>query len=111
MASTLPMTDAEREDVEARLRDRAHDIIAVKGATAFGIGAMVTSLCESFVFGRRAVRTVSHWQDEWNCCLSMPAIIGRTGVEATVEMRPSEAERGRLARSADVIQALVRQTE
>ena len=101
LSSVLPAEGLP--DIAIKTRDKAYDIIAGKGATAYGIGAVVSSICESILFNTRQVRPVSHWQEEFGCCLSMPAVIGREGVLRTIKVPLNEEEKRALERSARAI--------
>ncbi|CAI4219641.1 unnamed protein product [Parascedosporium putredinis] len=53
-------------------RNSAATIIDGKGATSFGIGAIVSSICSAILFDKRLVRPISHWVPELDCCISLP---------------------------------------
>jgi len=91
-------------------RQKAYEIINVKGSTAYGIAATVSSICESILFDRRHIRPLSHWQDGLGCCLSMPAVIGRRGVLSTIAMPLDDDEKILLnlctAKMREIVQVL-----
>ena len=93
--------------IAAAVKDKAHEIIRAKGATSFGIAAVVTLLCESILFDQRQIRPVSCWQDSWGCCLSMPAVIGRQGILSTITVPLDGEEREALESSAQGIKRVI----
>ncbi|KAK4443518.1 L-lactate dehydrogenase [Podospora aff. communis PSN243] len=87
-------------------REAAHltdPIVRAKGCTPFGTGSAVASICTSILGDRRNVRTVSYYREEYGCCLSMPAVLGREGIVRTIEVPLGEEERRRLAESAEMV--------
>jgi len=102
--SIPPSTLAEMQPVLEH--DTAHlsdAIVRAKGATPFGIGAVVSSICASVLGDRRNVRAVSHFRPEFGCCLSMPAVLGREGIVKTIEVPLSEEERTKVEESAKMV--------
>jgi L-lactate dehydrogenase len=87
----------------AAAKEKAYTIIAAKGATSFGIASVVSSICESILFNQRHIRPVSHWVERFACCISLPAVLGRGGVQRTIEIPLSDEEREELNRSAEAI--------
>ncbi|KAI9839343.1 MAG: hypothetical protein M1838_004382, partial [Thelocarpon superellum] len=77
-------------------RDKAYEIIKVKGFTSCGVAAVVSTICESIIFDQRQVLPLSHWQEEYKCCLSLPAVLGKAGVRSTIVLPLNEKERGQL---------------
>jgi len=84
-----------REAIQETVMKKAYTIIESKGATYFGIGVCVAQLCESVLFDRKDVRCVSCWSDKYNVAVSLPAVIGRSGVQNTLatELNASEEEK------------------
>jgi len=101
----MPSASAiNREQTMKEVRDQAYDIIKSKGATYYGIGACVASLCESLLYDRKDVRCVSTWNAELGSVVSWPAVIGRAGVEQVLTIQlGGEDERRRLAEAVQAI--------
>jgi L-lactate dehydrogenase len=95
----LPLEHDRRDAMANATKNKAYDIIKVKGSTAYGIAAVVTSICESILFDHRQVMAVSHWQDDFQCCVSMPAIVGRQGILGTIPVALNDEERESLDNS------------
>lgn len=88
-------------------KSKAMDIIASKGFTAYGISAAATSICEAIVYNQHQVFPLSHWQEDLQCCLSLPAVWGRSGMVKTVKIQLNDEERGLLAESAKQLRSVI----
>lgn len=97
-----------------RVRDSAYEIIRRKGATYYGIAMAVARIAECIVRDERAVLPVSvvlgGQYSLRGLSLSIPAIVGRGGVEQILEIPLSPEEQAALSVSArqllEVIQGL-----
>jgi L-lactate dehydrogenase len=110
----VPLAQAVGDDVSIdqaaiadEVKNKAAGIIENKGATNFGIGGVVASLCRSILADQRDVRPVSHWQEALGVCLSMPATLGRKGVLRTVEMGLSGEEKRAVEASAKALKEVI----
>jgi L-lactate dehydrogenase len=78
-------TSFDAETVAAKVRDAGYRIVAGKGYTSFGIATAIVRICEAITRDENAVLPVSVWLDRAygfsNICLSMPCVIGRTGIQ------------------------------
>ncbi|RKP10797.1 lactate dehydrogenase/glycoside hydrolase [Thamnocephalis sphaerospora] len=86
------MKDVDLATIERQVMRKAYEIIDRKGATCFGIGGCVASLCNSVLNDRRDVRPVSCWDEKHQVCLSTPASVGIDGIEEVLEMPLNERE-------------------
>lgn len=86
------------------VRDSAYEIIRRKGATYYGIAMAVGRIAQCIVRDEHAVLPVSvALEGQYGLdglCLSLPAIVGRSGVEELLEIPLSREERQALERSA-----------
>ena len=98
----LRADDMERLYLE--IRDSANEIIKRKGATYYGIAMAVGRIAECIVKDEHAVLSVSAvLEGEYGMekvALSVPAILGRDGLEKILEIPLGPAERQALDRSA-----------
>jgi L-lactate dehydrogenase len=89
------------------VRDAAYDIIDRKGYTNTAIGAAIVRLVEALLDDQKSVLPVSRMLNgEYgltDVCLSVPSVIGITGVEETILPVLSETERQGLIQSASVL--------
>jgi L-lactate dehydrogenase len=100
--------EAAREPLlAAEVRAAAREIIARKGATNHAIGLTTAYLLKWALSDERRVLTVSRLQEGAaglrDVCISLPAIVGRTGVLEVLEPELSEAEHAALIHSAQVL--------
>ena len=98
---------AERNALVEKVRNSAYHIIDYKGATYFAIGLALVHIVEAILRNQRTVLTVStlltgeYGVDD--VCLSVPAVVSRSGVERILEGKLSKVERKSLAQSALVL--------
>lgn len=93
-------TRIDRKKLADECKRRTNEIRREKGATPFGTGAVVASICASVLQDKRNVRPVSHFQPEYGCCLSAPAVLGRGGTVKTIPLPLAEEEQKAVAESA-----------
>jgi L-lactate dehydrogenase len=100
----------EMEAIGQRVRNAAYEIIQRKGATNFAIAAALTRIVEAIVRDEASVLTVSTLvQGEYglrDVCLSLPAIVGRAGVQRVLPVPLAPAEIEALRRSAEAIRGV-----
>ena len=89
------------------VRNAAYEIIDRKGNTSSAIGSVLARMVEVIMDDRRAVLPVSvrltGQYDIHDICISIPAVLGRNGVEATIQPDLSAAEVEGLRRSAQLL--------
>ena len=95
------------EDMERlyrSVRDSAYEIIQRKGATYYGIAMAVGRIAEAIVRDEHAVLPISVVLEgqygQEGLALSLPAIVGRNGLEEVLEVPMSQGERLALDASA-----------
>ena len=102
--------EAMRQIAEG-VKNSAYEIIEKKRATYFGIAMSVKRICEAIVRDEKSilpVSTVQHGQyGVEGVALSMPAVVGRTGVETLVPIELSNAEQASLRRSARTLRGVM----
>ena len=94
----------ELDGLYRAVRDSAYEIIRRKGATYYGIAMAVGRIAECIVKDQHAVLPVSCVLEGQygleGLALSLPAIVGRNGLEEVLEIPLSPEERLALAQSA-----------
>ena len=99
-----PLTQAERLEIDTGVRRAAYHIIAGKGATYYGIGSAVARLVDVLLHDQRAILTVCYRAAEVSgvpgVTLSLPRLVGGTGVLETLPVTLDENEQAALQRSA-----------
>ncbi|RUS20775.1 nucleophile aminohydrolase [Endogone sp. FLAS-F59071] len=93
----------DRDEVGRQIAGKANEIIKLKGATYFGIGACVSSLCEAILLNQRHVRPLSVWVERLGCTISMPAVLGSKGIEEIFEVPLNEEEEQKLQQSVKTL--------
>lgn len=104
----VALTDDIREQVDMQVRRAAYEIIERKGATAYGIGASLCRIVDGIIRDSRTILTVSapsggvHGLAD-DVCLSLPCILGASGVEKVLETALDGSESAELRKSGEVI--------
>ena len=84
------------ERIYRDVRDSAYEIIEKKGATYYGIAAAVKRLALCIVRDEHSVLPVSAQLGGLygveDLCMSVPAVVGRSGVERVLEIELSPEE-------------------
>ena len=99
-----PLDRAEMERLYQGVRDSAYEIIQRKGATYYGIAMAVGRIAECIVKDQHAVLPVSCVLEGQyglgGLALSLPAVVGRSGLEAVLEIPLGDGESRALEDSA-----------
>ena len=93
--------DDFRRDVEDEVRFANITIIEGTGASQLGIGMAAARLVEAILRDEDAVMPVGAFNPKYGTTLSLPSVLGRTGVSRILEPEMSAAERAGLERSAE----------
>lgn len=100
------LTLAEK-DIADDVKNAAYRIIEKKHATYYGIAMSVVRICRAVLKDEKSVLPVSTTLDGSygidGVSLSVPAIVGRNGIEGLVPVMLSEQERDELVASAEVL--------
>jgi L-lactate dehydrogenase len=101
------------EEIFTRTRNAAYDIIARKGATAYAVAAGIARIIEAILRDQKSVLTVSTMVPATTglarVFLSLPAVIGRRGVERVLPLVLDAEETEGLQRSATVVESSIRE--
>ena len=99
------------KEVSKEVRTANDMITRKKKAAYYGIAMAVRRICEAIVRDEKSILPVSSLMygafDIDGLALSMPAIIGRNGVECLVPLEMSEAELDELRKTAATVKAIV----
>ena len=103
--------EESRLAIEDGVRNSAYEIIKRKHATYYGIAMAVKRICEAIIRDEKSVLPVSSIVNGLyginDVALSMPAIVGKDGVEDLVPIRLSAEEHKKLLQSAEVIRKVI----
>ncbi len=98
-------------DIAESVKNSAYEIIEKKKATYYGIAMSVRRICEAIILDQKSVLPVSHIQHGnfgiEGVSISMPAIVGRDGIEATVPIALSADEISALQDSANALKEVI----
>lgn len=101
---------ASMERIAEDVKNSAYNIIEKKKATYYGIAMSVKRICEAIVRDEKSIMPVSSIQSDnygiSDIAISMPAIVGKNGVEALVPIKLNEKEQAALKASAATLKAV-----
>ena len=99
------------QEIAAKVKNSAYDIINKKHATYYGIAMSVRRICEVIMRDEKSILPVSHMMHGAygieGVALSMPAIVGAGGLEAYIPIELSGEEALKLKESADALKEIV----
>jgi L-lactate dehydrogenase len=99
------------KEIAENVKNSAYEIIEKKGATYYGIAMSVKRICEAIIRDEKSVLPISSIQHDnhgiSDIALSMPAIVGRDGVECTVPISLSKEEEDKLKESAKTLKEVL----
>lgn len=103
--------DKAMKEIAEGVKNSAYEIIEKKGATYYGIAMSVRRICEAIIRDEKSILPISSIQHGDfgidGIALSMPAIVGRDGVEGAVPIRLSEDEKTALQASAKTLKKVL----
>lgn len=103
------------ERIAEEVKNSAYEIIAKKRATYYGIAMSVRRICEAIVRNERSILPISRMiHGEYGIegiALSMPAVVGRDGVETRVPIALNGEEQAKLKNSADTLAEVLKGLE
>ena len=102
---------AANDRLYRQVRDSAYEIIARKGSTYYGVAMAVTRIALAVVRDEHSILPVSSLMSGLygldDLCLSLPAVVGRTGVETVLDLALSPLEQSDLLRSAHTLRQVL----
>jgi L-lactate dehydrogenase len=97
--------EAFRDDIERQVRYANIAIIEGIGASQHGIGMACARIAEILLRDEPAVIPVASYNAEYGVTLSLPSVLGRSGVARIIEPPMSNEEREALRHSADMLKS------
>lgn len=102
---------ASREELQRGIEHdvRYANIAIIEGnqASQFGIGMVSARIAEMVLRDERAVIPIGSYNPDYGVTVSLPSIVGRSGVVHILKPQMSEEERQALARSAETLKYAV----
>ncbi len=98
------------ENIADDVKNSAYEIIAKKDATYYGIAMVIKRICHAIILDEKSIFPVSiPMHGEYgieDVVLSMPAIVGKDGVESPIPISLDEKEVSKLHESADMLKKI-----
>lgn len=98
-------------ELAEKVKNSAYEIIQKKQATYYGIAMAVKRICEAILRDEKSILPVSSLMEGaygiHDIVLSMPAIIGKDGIEMQVPISLNDQELSNLQESAHVLQEVI----
>lgn len=107
------LSGAERHDLLDEVRTAALKIIAGKGATNWAVGLATTRILEAILRDEQRVLPVTAPIGDFaginrDICLSIPRVVGKTGVGPPLPTPINDEEREQLVASADAVESVLK---
>lgn len=106
-----PLAEAEKQDIDHKVRRAAYTIIGGKGATYYGIGSALARIVEVIIHDQRSILTVcapeADVQGIRDTTVSLPRLVGGSGILQTFPLPLSTAEQVLLKQSASIIRQAI----
>lgn len=99
--------EAFRREVEQDVRYANITIIEGTGASQLGIGMVTARIAEAILRDEHVVIPIGSHNPKFGVTLSLPSVLGRSGVSRILEPEMTTEERQALERSADVLRSAV----
>lgn len=107
--------DKATREIAQKVKDSAYEIIEKKQATYYGIAMAVKRICEVILRDEKSILPVSVMMEGAygirDVVLSMPAIVGKDGVETQIPIALDEEELGKLQESARMLREVIEDLE
>lgn len=107
--------DDDRQRITDEVRNAAYEIIRRKGATFYAVGMGLARIAESILRDQHSVLSISSLVEGAysieDVYLSLPAVLGRNGIERVLKLNLDEAETAALLRSAGVMHEVISQLD
>ena len=98
-------------DIAESVKNSAYESIEKKKATYYGIAMSVRRICEAIILDQKSVLPVSHIQHGAfgidGVSISIPAIVGKNGIEADVPISLNDEEKSALLKSANALKSII----
>lgn len=107
--------DENTQKIAETVKNSAYDIITKKHATYYGIAMAVKRICEVIIRDEKSILPVSSMMHgEYgieDVVLSMPAIVGKNGIETKVPITLNCEEQEKLRASAKTLKEIIQEIE
>ena len=94
--------------ISSYVKNEAYEIIEKKGATYYGIAAVVVSILNAILNDEMQVLPVSSYDNYAGVYYGWPAVVGRNGIVRRLDIEISETEALALQKSVNVLQKSIK---
>ena len=105
------LDEKDKKEIDQQVRNAAYEIIKGKGATYYGVGSAIAKIISVVLSDQRAILTVCTPRDEVagveNVTLSLPHLVGGTGILNSLDVPLTEDEGSQLEKSAVIIREVI----
>lgn len=105
------LTAEDKKKIYEQTRDAAYHIIQRKGATYYAVAAGLIQITAAILRDQNTIFSISTlirgYYGIGDVCLSLPAVLNRTGVDRMLRLELSSEEGTALRRSAELLQATI----
>ena len=105
----------ELKEIENDVRTAGARVIAAKGATYYAIAMSVRLICETIIRDTGSILTVSSSTGGAynlpNVCLSLPFVLGASGIQKVINPPLTEEENAALLKSGKILEDVISQLE
>jgi len=103
--------EAECKAVFDATQKSGAEVIRLKGGAGYAVGLAIRAVVDAICLDKKSLLPVSSLQNGLfsikDVCLSIPTIVGRSGVEGLIEIALSDEERAALQNSARVLREII----
>lgn len=107
--------DKATKEIAEKVKNSAYEIISRKHATYYGVAMTVRKICEVIMRDEKSILPVSNMMHGEHgiedVVLSMPAIVGKNGIETKVPISLSKEEEDALVKSAGILKEILQGIE
>ncbi|MDR1196488.1 MAG: L-lactate dehydrogenase [Endomicrobium sp.] len=103
----------EIDRIFREVKDRGKEIIKRKGETSYGIGLSMTRISKAILKNEKSALSVSTYLEDYHgvgdVYLSVPAIVGKRGIEKVLKVRFNEEEMNAFKHSAQSVKQVIKE--
>lgn len=99
----IEWSETIKNKISEDVRKAAYHIIKGKGATYYGIGAVLANIVERIIRNQRAILTVSSTIQEYGVALSLPHLVSGEGIIDDIRLSMNNEEKSLLNSSAAIL--------
>lgn len=107
----IDFTEEMKEEISSGVKNAAYEIIERKGFTNYAVALAITRIVKAILRNEKSILTVSSLQTGDygidDVYISVPTIVGRSGIQDVVEVPYSSKETNDLKKSADILKEII----